>query len=204
MNKDVTITEPLGVCPVGLETHLLAEAASQLPLGSSALDLGTGTGFIGIYLAKKGFKVDAVDVNPKALEVAKQNAKNNGAHVNIFYSSWFDGITKKYDVIICNPPRNPKEGALSRLMSGFFRRSERLTQLVLPLAVKMFGNGRRRLLCSLLTQARNYLLPGGCVILHLLASEYHYLMDVFRNGKFSELNFLGEKEKEVIAQVRFL
>ncbi len=69
------------------------------------LDIGTGSGAIAITLKKKlNAEVDAVDISKEALELAQINAMDNGATINFFESDVFEKVTKKYDVIISNPP----------------------------------------------------------------------------------------------------
>jgi release factor glutamine methyltransferase len=70
----------------------------------SILDLGAGSGCIGITLKKelKYPKVTLADISKKALKVAKYNSK--GEDVKILRSNIFDNIQDKYDVIISNPP----------------------------------------------------------------------------------------------------
>lgn len=69
------------------------------------VDLGTGSGCIAITLAKElKASVDAVDISKEALEVAKQNAKNNGIKINFYQGDMLSPLTKKYDCIISNPP----------------------------------------------------------------------------------------------------
>lgn len=50
------------------------------------LDVGCGYGTFGICLNKvySHLNVDMVDVNDRALELAKLNAKNNNIHANIY------------------------------------------------------------------------------------------------------------------------
>ncbi|MBE6146719.1 MAG: peptide chain release factor N(5)-glutamine methyltransferase [Firmicutes bacterium] len=70
------------------------------------IDLGTGTGCIGLTL-KNNFhnsEVTLVDISKKALEVAKKNMENLGLQVNLLESDFFDKVTEKYDVVISNPP----------------------------------------------------------------------------------------------------
>ncbi len=69
------------------------------------VDLGTGSGCIGITLSKLlGLCVDAVDISASALEVAKGNSKLNNASVNFYLGNLFEPLSSKYDVIISNPP----------------------------------------------------------------------------------------------------
>jgi len=71
----------------------------------SCLDLGCGYGVIGIYMnLVYNIDVDMVDVNKRAIELTKSNVVLNSANANVFYSDGFNGITKKYDIIITNPP----------------------------------------------------------------------------------------------------
>lgn len=76
------------------------------PYDLSIIDLGTGSGCIGITLKKKLPKSDVtlVDISPKALEVARKNATNLNADVNIIENDMLNGLTDKYNIIISNPP----------------------------------------------------------------------------------------------------
>lgn len=69
------------------------------------IDLGTGSGCIAITLNKElNCNVDAVDISIEALEVARKNNDSNDASVNFMNGNMLEGISKKYDVIISNPP----------------------------------------------------------------------------------------------------
>ena len=77
--------------------------------GSRILDLCTGSGCIAIAL-KKAFPaadVTAVDISPEALEIARQNAKNNDVEVRLVEGDVLDelnGINGSYGLIVSNPP----------------------------------------------------------------------------------------------------
>lgn len=56
--------------------------AGMVPVGR-AIDVGTGPGHDAIFLAKKGFKVLAIDIAPRAIELARANAKQASIGVAI-------------------------------------------------------------------------------------------------------------------------
>lgn len=73
------------------------------------LDLCTGSGCLAILAATvfPEAEVDAVDVSPDALEVAKRNVKDHGVgdRVHLHQGDLFGPLkNRKYDVIITNPP----------------------------------------------------------------------------------------------------
>ena len=70
------------------------------------VDLGTGSGCIAITLKKMfpNSNIDAVDISLDALELAQENAKSNGVDINFIHGDMLKPLTKKYDVIISNPP----------------------------------------------------------------------------------------------------
>lgn len=93
------------------ETEMLVEAALELvPAFAPAkvLDLGTGTGAIGLALASErpAWHVTAVDRVLEAVALAERNRQRlqlNNAQV--MSSHWFDSLQgKRFDLIISNPP----------------------------------------------------------------------------------------------------
>ena len=70
------------------------------------IDLGCGSGVIGLTLEKKvsTVSVDLVDISKDALEVAKINKERLNSKANIIESDFLKEINKTYDVIISNPP----------------------------------------------------------------------------------------------------
>lgn len=78
------------------------------------LDLGTGSGCIGLTLKKEMDALDVTlsDISQEALQVAKQNAEMLEVDVNFITSNWFSNIQERYDVIVCNPPYIPEEEAI--------------------------------------------------------------------------------------------
>ena len=74
----------------------------------SALEIGCGSGIISIHLAKKGNQVTSVDINPKAVNATKFNAKQNQVNIEVLESDMFEKVKgRKFDFIVCNPPYLP-------------------------------------------------------------------------------------------------
>lgn len=73
--------------------------------GKTLLDLGCGYGPLGISLAKvQGVKTTMVDINNRAIDLAKQNAQKNGVEADIFQSNIYEKVNGTFDYIISNPP----------------------------------------------------------------------------------------------------
>lgn len=86
-------------------TRTLLESIDAEKIKGDILDFGCGYGPIGIYLAKKtNQKIDMVDINERALNLSRKNAKLNKVDVNIYQTNIYSNIDKKYDYIITNPP----------------------------------------------------------------------------------------------------
>ena len=73
------------------------------------LDLGTGSGVIGITLSKfySNSLITISDISPKALKVANKNIKKHKvSNVNSIESNWFSGFKEEkiFDLILTNPP----------------------------------------------------------------------------------------------------
>jgi release factor glutamine methyltransferase len=101
------------------ETELLVELAISFIQSSGKklpkiLDLGTGSGAIGLALAKNlpNAQVTCVDASAEALKIAQENAHLlNLKSVKFIQSNWFDELVTAppseeclFDVIVSNPP----------------------------------------------------------------------------------------------------
>ena len=82
------------------------------------LDLGCGSGVIGITLEKKVStnSVDLIDISKDALEVAKKNAKQLNSKVNFLENDFLSNVQKKYDIIISNPPYMSEEEEIEAIV----------------------------------------------------------------------------------------
>ena len=73
----------------------------------SVLDIGTGTGCIPVVLKKElpRLEITSIDINGKAIKLAKLNASNYNVNINLIKKSVFRyKPINKYSLIISNPP----------------------------------------------------------------------------------------------------
>ena len=105
VNKDVLIPRQ--------ETEELVDLViKHAPSSASILDVGTGSGCIPIVLATqlKNAKISAIDVCPKAIEIAKKNAKLHQVSISfveqdiLALDSLSSILPTPLDIIISNPP----------------------------------------------------------------------------------------------------
>ena len=101
------------ITPSGVFSYGRVDPASLLLLTSShiskeahILDFGCGWGFIGITIKKlfKNSDVTMVDINERALQLAKKNAKLNRTKVAILQSNLYEAIPQQFGTILTNPP----------------------------------------------------------------------------------------------------
>ena len=86
-------------------TRTLLENIDINSIAGNVLDFGCGYGPVGIYIASTTeAKVDMLDINERALNLARINANLNNVNVNIFESNIYENVSKKYNYIITNPP----------------------------------------------------------------------------------------------------
>ena len=106
VNKNVLIPQP--------DTEILVEEVIKICnnkthlLSYNILDLCTGSGAIGIAIAKyvKNAKVTLLDVSENALKIAQKNAEQNNVNnqCKFVLSNMFKEIKEKFNIIVSNPP----------------------------------------------------------------------------------------------------
>lgn len=98
VNPSVLIPRP--------ETELLVDLALEKQ-PASLLDLGTGSGAIGIAVKyrRPGTRVVAVDSDLSTLLTAKRNAAKLNVEIDFRHGRWFGPIAgERFDLIVSNPP----------------------------------------------------------------------------------------------------
>lgn len=142
---------------------------------ATLLDLGTGTGCLGISLAKElpNWQITLSDKSPSALQVAKQNAQRLlASNVSCVVSDWYEHIDQRFDVIISNPP--------------YIRADDpHLTKLhAEPMSALVATDNGLSDLDTIISHAKQHLLPFG-----LLVVEHGYDQKVAVQQKFAQSGF---------------
>jgi len=91
------------------DTFLMIEALSTISLhDKDVLDIGTGSGILGLLCAQRGAHVTVVDIEGSVLENIKIAARKLNLTLNAVRSDLFSEIaTARFDVVLFNPPYLP-------------------------------------------------------------------------------------------------
>ena len=128
----------------------------------AALDLCTGSGCLAVLLGLTFPRahVDAVDLSPEALEVARRNVAEYGLEqrIELIRSDLFAGLdARAYDVIISNPPY-VTAGAMRALPAEY--RHE-------PALALAAGEDGLDIVRRLVAEAGRHLRPGGILVVEV-------------------------------------
>jgi ribosomal protein L3 glutamine methyltransferase len=134
-----------------------------------ALDMCTGSGCLAILtaLAFPNAEVDAVDISPDALEVARRNVDDYGLQdrLSLHRSNLFDTLpAAAYNVIVCNPPYVNSQ-SMDELPDEYRHEPE------LALAG---GTDGMDLVRRILQAAPQYLAPEGVLVLEIGHERDHF------------------------------
>ena len=108
-DPSIDIAEDPEVYPPSDDSILLIESLDVVP-GEKVLEVGCGSGVVSIHCAKNGCDVTAVDVNPRAVELARRNAGANGADIPVCESDVYGNVDDVFDTIVFNLPPGGRGG----------------------------------------------------------------------------------------------
>lgn len=144
-DPSIDIAEDPEVYPPSDDSILLIDSLDVIPR-EKVLEVGCGSGVVSIHCAKNGCYVTAVDVNPRAVELARRNSVANGTDIRVLESDVYGNVDGVFDTIVFNLPYLPvdEEGLLAKAWSG--------------------GPDGLGPLPRLLEGAPDHLIPGGRVV----------------------------------------
>jgi release factor glutamine methyltransferase len=156
------IVTPGVLIPRPASELLVEQALRLLPDQQPAelLDLGTGSGVLGITLAaeRPNISVTAIDHSAEALEVARQNAERMAPkNIRFILSNWLEEYdpTKPFDLIVSNPPYIRDQDP--HLTQGDLRFE--------PRSALASGEDGLDALRIIIREAKDYLKPQGSLLL---------------------------------------
>jgi release factor glutamine methyltransferase len=148
---------------------------------SEMLDVGTGSGVIAIALALHfpGAAIQAVDISPDALALARENAERLGVAERIQFvnADLLAGATGSFEAIVANLP--------------YVARSDRATlarEVLHDPDVALFGGDRGdEIIRRLINEARERLHPGGLLALEIGIGQAESLSVLLRQKNYHDI-----------------
>ena len=179
------------------ETELLVEMAiEKLGTGFSGniLDLGTGSGIIGLCLAKTypTATVIATDFSVEALKVANKNAEMLAIeNVQFLQGYWCEALEschiRKFDLIVSNPPYiDSNDPHLKELLKAE------------PKAALIADDNGRQDLNHIISKSINYLAETGWLMVEHGYDQKVAVQDMFEQSHFRQI----ETRKDLLQQDR--
>ncbi|TCP24153.1 16S rRNA m(2)G 1207 methyltransferase [Scopulibacillus darangshiensis] len=103
-------------------SRLLAETFQLPEIDGSILDVGCGYGPLGITISKAfpNREVTMIDINERAVGLAKNNAERNDAKVTVVQSDLFENVSGNYAAVITNPPIRAGKQIVHNVFSGAY------------------------------------------------------------------------------------
>lgn len=162
------------------ETELLVEEAlgslSRMGGNPKVLDVGTGSGVIAVALAilDPRITVVATDICPKALALARTNARRHGVTERVRFVrtdllSAFSTVPR-FDLLVSNPPYIA-EGEFPSLPPEVRLGDPRRALVAGPEGIEFYG--------PLARAAVEFLYPGGEILVEVGAGQHPLVEDIF-------------------------
>ncbi|MBL6685672.1 MAG: peptide chain release factor N(5)-glutamine methyltransferase [Methylophilaceae bacterium] len=175
VNKNTLIPRP--------DTELLIDIAfdtfdKTLPL--KILDLGSGSGVIGITLANHylNSQIFLSDISMNALKIAKKNAAKFNKKITLIRSDWFKSIDEHhFNLIVSNPPYINKNE--QHLVSPELKFEPNKA-----LYANEDGLGDIKSICA---RAKEYLITDGILMLEHGFNQASDILDIFKKNNYKNI-----------------
>ncbi len=164
------------------ETEELAEwiLKWELPAGSHVLDMGCGSGVLGLTLASErpGWTVTLADVSPDALALARENtALLEIRNTTFLHSDLFSNIDAAFDGIVANLPyvADSERATISREVSHD------------PALALYSGTDGLDLIRRFIPEAFHRLKPGGWLVLEIGHDQASQVTEILKTSAFTDI-----------------
>ncbi len=182
------------------DTETLVEEVIKISTNIESLkvlDLCTGSGTIGISLAKNitAKKIAASDISCRALDVAKINCKkHNIKKIELIESDLFKNIKEKFNIIVSNPPYI-ETGVIETLS----KEVKNEPQIALD-----GGQDGLDFYRIIINEAYNFLEPNGYLCLEIGYNQKDKVINIINNsGKYKNIyskKDLADNDRVVVCQ----
>jgi release factor glutamine methyltransferase len=181
VNREVLIPRPETEC---LIEEVLA-CVGQEPGAFRILDIGTGSGAIGVTLAKElpAARVVATDISAGALEVARRNALRHrvAERMEFLLGDLLTPVSGIFDLIVSNPPYIADEKY--PLLPEGIRAFE-------PRQALIAGSGGTAFHRAIIREGANHLRAGGSIFLEIGEGQKELVETLFREtGMYDAIRF---------------
>ncbi len=161
-------------------------AGKPWPEGVAILDIGCGSGVIGLSLAKalsgKNPSLTLADISPDALALTRENAESLGVDAIFVESDLFSAIRGSFDLIVANLPYIPdsEHTQLSR-------------EVQRDPAVALYGGEQgTEVIERFLAEVTSYLTPAGQIALEYGIGQTSHLHQAAEKAGFGEVEIRSD------------
>ncbi len=131
------------------DTFLMVDALASLSIeGKDVLDLGTGSGLLGLYCALRSARVTASDIDEAAINHTTNAARALGVDLKLVVSDLFSNVPGQFDLILFNPPYLPSKDIHDKTVDGGHRGTVVINRFLRELPRHLRSDGEALLLVS--------------------------------------------------------
>jgi release factor glutamine methyltransferase len=131
------------------DSFLMLEALAGLSLRElRVLDMGTGSGILAAYCARRGADVTASDIDNEAIKALRLTSDRMGISIKLITCDLFSKIQERFDIVVFNPPYLPSSMIDDRTTDGGKRGIEVINRFLNELPQHLSENGRGMLVLS--------------------------------------------------------
>lgn len=136
------------------DSFLILSAISELALeGRKVLDVGTGSGLLGLYCAMRGAIVTIADIDEMAIRHAVDAAEKLGVTVNANVSDVFSNVVGQFDLVLFNPPYLPSRLISDKAVDGGLKGRNLIERFLRDLPKHLERHGTALLVVSSLNES---------------------------------------------------